>query len=84
MSPEEVRRLPVTVDIVTAGRCWGLGRNMSYRLARADRFPVPVLTLGARLIVTRASVLAALGIEDRAAEQDTVLRGADRPLGRGR
>src|SRR5436305_525929 len=63
-TPVEVRRWPVTVDIPTAGRCWGLGRDASYRLANTGGFPVPVLTLGRRLVVTRASVLAALDIED--------------------
>jgi hypothetical protein len=64
MTPDEVLALPVTVDVVTAGRCWGLGRNASYRLARESNFPVPVLTLGKRLMVTRSSVLTALGIAE--------------------
>jgi hypothetical protein len=65
MSPDEVRALPVVVDVVTAGRCWGLGRDTSYRLARSGEFPVPVLSLGRRLVCTRADVLTALGIDGR-------------------
>lgn len=61
---DEIRRWPVTVDIRTAGRAWGIGRDQAYRLAREGRFPVPVLRLGRYLRVTRASVLDALGIED--------------------
>lgn len=63
-SAAEVRRWPVTVGVVDAGRCWGLGRDQSYDLARLGEFPVPVLRLGARLVVTRAALLAALGIAD--------------------
>lgn len=61
---EEVRSWPVTVDVRTAGRAFGVGRDQAYRLAREGNFPVPVLHLGRYLRVTRASVLAALGIED--------------------
>lgn len=60
----EVRSWPVTVGVVQAGRCWGLGRDAAYDLARAGDYPVPVLRLGHRLVVTRASVLAALGLAD--------------------
>ena len=62
----EIRSWPVTVDIQTAGRAWGIGRDQAYRLAREGQFPVPVLRLGRYLRVTRASVLVALGIEETA------------------
>jgi hypothetical protein len=61
---EEARSWPVTVDVATAGRAWGIGRDRAYALARQGRFPVPVLRLGRYLRVTRASVLEALGIDD--------------------
>jgi predicted DNA-binding transcriptional regulator AlpA len=61
---DEVLSWPVTVDVRTAGRAWGLGRDQAYRLAREGRFPVPVLHLGRYLRVTRASVLEALGISE--------------------
>ena len=63
-TPDEIRQFRATVDVPTAGRCWGLGRDASYRLARAGRFPVHVLELGGRLRVTRASIMEALGIPD--------------------
>ncbi|MFI5495279.1 hypothetical protein [Actinoplanes sp. NPDC051859] len=66
MKAEQVLALPVTVDVPTAGRCFGLGRNASYELARRDALPVPVLKLGRSLRVTRASLLAALGMADEA------------------
>lgn len=56
----------VTVDVPTAGRCFGLGRDVSYDLARTDQFPTPVLKLGRSLRVTRAALLRALGVADSA------------------
>jgi hypothetical protein len=61
---EEVRSWPVTLDVATTGRAWGVGRDRAYALARQGRFPVPVLRLGRYLRVTRASVLETLGIDD--------------------
>jgi hypothetical protein len=63
-TPDEIRAWPVTVDVPTAGRAFGVGRDEAYRLAREGRFPVPVLRLGRYLRVTRAAVLHALGVAD--------------------
>lgn len=63
-TPDEIRAWPVTVDVPTAGRAFGVGRDESYRLAREGRFPVPVLRLGRYLRVSRAAVLAALGVTE--------------------
>jgi predicted DNA-binding transcriptional regulator AlpA len=65
-SVEEIRSWPVTIDVQTAGRAFGIGRDQAYRLARDNEFPVPVLHLGRYLRVTRASVLEALGIDSTA------------------
>ena len=59
----DVRAWPVTVDVQTAGRAFGLGRDQAYRLAREGSFPVPVLRLGRYLRVSRAAVLKALDVE---------------------
>jgi predicted DNA-binding transcriptional regulator AlpA len=59
---EELLALPPAVDLPTAGRAFGLGRTTSYQLARAGEFPCPVLPLGHRFKVTKANLLAALGI----------------------
>ena len=61
-TPDEIRTWPATVDVPTAGRAFGVGRDESYRLAREGAFPVPVLRLGRYLRVTRSAVLAALGM----------------------
>jgi predicted DNA-binding transcriptional regulator AlpA len=63
-TPDDIRSWPVTIDVPTAGRAFGIGRDESYRLAREGRFPVPVLHLGRYLRVTRASVLTALGVSE--------------------
>ena len=67
-TPEEVRALGVTTDVVTAGRILGLSRNTAYRLARAGTFPVPVLRAGAQYRVPVAGLLTALHLN---AERDT-------------
>lgn len=61
LSTTELRSLPAAVDIVTAGRAFGIGRTKSHELVRAGQFPVPVLRLGNSYRVTRAALLRALG-----------------------
>lgn len=60
---EEVRALPVTVDLVTAGSVLGLGRAVSYEMNRTGTFPVKVLKLGRRYRVVTADLLNLLGLE---------------------
>lgn len=79
---EEVRSWPVTIDVATAGRAWGIGRDQTYALARQGRFPVPVLRLGRYLRVTRASVLEALGIDDPHHNREDGESLSDRSTGR--
>ena len=67
MSQAELFELPVSVDLETAGRAFGIGRTKAFELARADQFPVPVLRVGAKYRVTRTSILKALGVEPAAA-----------------
>lgn len=57
----ELHNLPSVVDLVTAGRAFGIGRTKSHELVRAGEFPVPVLRLGNSYRVTRAALLRALG-----------------------
>jgi hypothetical protein len=63
MTTEELLSLPVTVDLPTAGRAFGMGRTKAYELARAEKFPCPVLPMGHRFKVTKAALLKALDIE---------------------
>lgn len=64
MGLDELQRLPVTVDVPTAGRAFGLGRNRAYELARNGGFPCPVLRFGRTVRVKRADLLRALGHGD--------------------
>lgn len=68
MGDAELLALPVTVDLPTAGRAFGLGRTKAYEMARAGEFPCPVLPLGRRFKVTKANLLRALGIMAPGAE----------------
>jgi len=56
----ELAERELTTDIPTAGRAFGMGRSLSYELARHDQFPVEVLHIGHRLRVRTADLLAAL------------------------
>lgn len=54
--------LPAVTDLVTAGRALGLGRTRAYELARAGRFPCPVIRAGKTWLVPTAGLLAVLGL----------------------
>lgn len=60
--PDELLALPVAVDLVTAGRAWGLGRTKAHDLARRGEFPCPALRIGNAYRVTRADLLRSLGV----------------------
>lgn len=62
MSEEELLALPVTFDLPTAGRGFGISRSKSYALARAGDFPIPVLRVGKQYRVRRCDLLKALGV----------------------
>lgn len=62
MSLDELLSLPVTMDIVVAGRAFGLGRTKAYELHQAGEFPCEVLPLGRYLRVRKADLMRALGL----------------------
>jgi predicted DNA-binding transcriptional regulator AlpA len=69
LSVREVLALLASVDVPTAGSAFGIGRSGAYALARSGEFPCPVLKLGGKRVVTRSSILAALGIEEPSADR---------------
>lgn len=79
MTLEELLALPVAMDLVTAGRAWQLGRTKCHELARADRFPCRVLRVGNQYRVTRADLLASLGIDQASSQRDVERAATDRP-----
>jgi hypothetical protein len=64
LTREEVLDLPVSTDLVTAGRAFGIGRTTAHELARRGDFPCRVLRCGNSYRVPRADLLRVLGIED--------------------
>ncbi len=62
INEDEVRALPVVVDLPTAARVLGLGRNTAYELVRSGAWPTPVLRFGRLIKVPRSSLLDLLGI----------------------
>jgi hypothetical protein len=68
MTEAEVRALPVSVDVETAGRAFGMGRTKSYELAREGRFPCRVVAVGPKFRVPTASIMEVLGIDPAGAQ----------------
>jgi predicted DNA-binding transcriptional regulator AlpA len=69
MTRDELLALPVTIDLVAAGRALGLGRTLAYDLAKRGEFPVRLLRLGIKYRVARADLLRYLGEDiDRASQ----------------
>jgi Helix-turn-helix domain len=67
MTLDEVRALPASIDLVTAGKALGIGRTLAHDLARRGQFPVRVLRLGNRYRVPTAEVLRFLGAAEQPA-----------------
>jgi hypothetical protein len=63
MSPAEALALPVSVDIETAGRAFGMGYTKAKELARTGEFPCRVLRVGKKYRVPRSALLEALGLD---------------------
>ena len=64
LTADEVLALAASTDLRTAGRAFGIGSDASYAMAREGTFPVPVLRVGRQYRVTRASLIAALGLTE--------------------
>lgn len=58
----DLRKLPVTTDLATAGSVLDMGLTKARELARAGQFPVPVLKHGERYVVPTRPLLALLGV----------------------
>ncbi len=62
---------PLTLTVEEAADLLGISRTLAYELAKNDRLPVPVISLGRRRVISRRAL-------ERALERD--LRG---PFGSG-
>lgn len=65
MTEDEVRALPVSVDLPTAARALGVGRTAAYELVRKGTWPTPVIRLGRLILIPRAHLLGLLGLSER-------------------
>lgn len=69
LTHEELLALPVTVDVVTAGRAFGISRDGAYDLVRRGAFPVRTIRVGRALRVPRAELLRVLGVAESGADR---------------
>ena len=67
MTLKELRALPATVNVTTAGRALGIGRDKAYELIKAGAFPVRTLPLGSTVRVPTAELWKILGVEESGA-----------------
>ncbi|MCF0087137.1 hypothetical protein B0E37_02197 [Streptomyces sp. MH192] len=65
MTVKELLELPPTVDLVTAGRAFGVGRTTSYALARNGEFPCRVIRAGKAYRAVTADLLRVLHIGEQ-------------------
>ena len=68
MREEDLCRLPVVVDLLTAASVLGIGRTSAYELVRTGRWPTPVLRLGSRIRVPTAALRELLSLSTESAE----------------
>ncbi|MFF2660715.1 helix-turn-helix domain-containing protein [Kitasatospora sp. NPDC058032] len=57
--------LPLSVDLRTAARAFGVCPGTAYKLIRFGSFPCPVLRVGRNYRIPTAHLLRSLGIEER-------------------
>jgi len=62
MREDDLRRLPVVLDLLTAAEILGIGRTTAYEMVRTDRWPTPVLRLGKRIRVPTAALRELLSL----------------------
>ncbi|MFB7514769.1 helix-turn-helix domain-containing protein [Streptomyces sp. NPDC056144] len=65
LSFAEAFDLPLSVDLRTAARAFGVCPGTAYKLIRRGAFPCPVLRIGRRYRIPTAYLLRSLGIEER-------------------
>ncbi|MEU3981132.1 DNA-binding protein [Streptomyces sp. NPDC026672] len=71
----EIFNLPVSVDLRTAARAFGMCLSTAYRLVAQDAFPCHTVRVGHRHRVLTVDLLRALGIEERPVFADEVADG---------
>jgi excisionase family DNA binding protein len=62
VNEDDLRQLPVVVDLVTAAAVLGVGRTTAYEMVRTGCWPTPVLRLGNRIRVPTAALRELLSL----------------------
>lgn len=62
LTRDELLSLPASVDIVTAGRAFGVGRTTAYALAKSGEFPCKVIRAGRSYRAITADLLRVLHV----------------------
>jgi len=62
MNTQDLRDLPVVVDLLTAAAVLDIGRTTAYELVRTGQWPTPILRMGGRIKVPTAPLLDLLGV----------------------
>ncbi|MFK3984503.1 helix-turn-helix domain-containing protein [Micromonospora sp. NPDC050397] len=60
---QAVRALGMTTDVETAGEILGIGRTKAYELAKSGEFPVRILRIGRRYLVSVPALLKLLDVD---------------------
>lgn len=69
LTTAQIRDLPAAIPLETAGRAFGMCRSATFTHYHRGDLPFPVIQIGRRLIVTKADLMAALGLGDPIGEQ---------------
>ncbi|MBW1595630.1 DNA-binding protein [Streptomyces sp. JJ38] len=75
LSFREVMNLPVSVDLRTASRAFGICLATAYRQVRLGTFPCETIRVGRRHRVRTVDLMRALGIEERPIYADDLADG---------
>lgn len=70
LTQAELLDLPVTVDLPTAGRAFGLSRDGTYDLFKRGKFPVRTVPVGRGQRVPRAELFRVLGLDPSSGQQE--------------
>jgi excisionase family DNA binding protein len=71
MDEDDLRQLPVVVDLSTAATVLGIGRTTAYELVRTGRWPTPILRLGNRIRVPTAALRELLSLSTAGTDMQT-------------
>ena len=63
MTVAELLALPVSIDLETAGRAFGMGRTKAHELARAGEFPCRIVRVGPKYRVPRSELFGVLSVD---------------------